>query len=245
MLLFLTLAQVSFSMANDQFKHLFSSGELIRSWNTITDSQTFCDFITEFLQDHPSPDGSIGTLPQIITNHATATVVEPRASSAGIFEESEEEQLKRAIQASLQDVKQSPTFDIDDGSDFETFPDSDDEVNVISNGESKPLETQELKDVEVVEAKDEDKDWTKYLGSGADYEFRITYPDGQRETMKFPSDSKLKALFLYLESKGYSLVEFDIVTNFPRKNVHELSAEETLVGAGFSAREALIVQHKT
>lgn len=39
--------------------------------------------------------------------------------------------------------------------------------------------------------------------------------------------------------------QYDVVTNFPRRNVHEISEGLNLVEAGLSSREMLFVQHKT
>ncbi len=56
-----------------------------------------------------------------------------------------------------------------------------------------------------------------------------------------------QALFLYLSEKGYSMNDYDLITNFPKRNLKETacSDEITLESAGIHSRDTLYVQHKT
>jgi hypothetical protein len=244
------------------------TGENLRSWSNITDSVTFCDLVTEFLTDHPSPNGAAGTAPVPLTIDAPELMAEASGSvtddgqEKSIFEASEDEQLKAAIAASLQEVNNKNHNIVldDDSDDLETF-DSDDEIaevcgddgkskdnycSPVAKGSVKVQKSSPIVAVPVPIEVDEDEQWQSYLGqSEQTFELVFRFPDGNREPTSFPSDSKLKAVFLYLRSKGYSLKEYDLVTNFPRKNVHEISEDDNLVEAGLSAREMLFVQHKT
>ncbi|KAI1286016.1 UBX domain-containing protein 7 [Halotydeus destructor] len=223
------------------------TGELLVSWHTIVDSVTFCDFVTEFLSGHPSPDGSINSI-----SPAKEDEVQPangnsaEIDSKNAYEESEDEQLKRAIAASLQDVpgpsrKVVNVIHDEDDSDLETFQPSDDESNLPEKIEPNIAAAGDVEE----KPSNQVDNWEYYLGSGPIIEFVLRYPDGKRETMSFPIDSRMKALYLYLESQGYSLKEFDVVTNFPRKNYHDVPPESSLSDAGLAARETLFIQHKT
>ena len=109
---------------------------------------------------------------------------------------SEEEQLKAAIAASLQE----PIKICDDDEEIETFSCDDDEspieienhVNSNSSDEKISDEKQTTKDSETTTASG-DEDYTTYLGQEkemADLVLRL--PNGQREKLTVPSDSKLK-----------------------------------------------------
>jgi len=243
------------------------TGELLHAWATIIDSVTFCDFITEFLMDHPSPDGSIGLEPgaspavsAVIANQndASAAAV-PMLNAAesiaarSIYEQSEEEQIKLAIEASLQDVTTSARPRASpDSSDIESIGPTDsepEEPDPDSPPTKSPKKTAVVSSPYIVEEQQPVvatvEDWKKYIGTSDKWDLMIRYPDSVREHISLTSDTKLKALFLYLESKGYSLKEYDVVTNFPRKNVHDLSVDTTLLDAGLQQRENVFVQHKT
>lgn len=181
------------------------TGENLRSWNTITDSVTFCDLVTEFLLDHPSPNGggSSSAPPMVVIEGDDATNAQLPEPATGrtakkIFEESEEEQLKAAIAASLREADKRPIA-IDDDSDIEqleTFDSDDDIVPDVSPSESKPTSKSEVakKQPEATEAPEIEpvEDWQAYLGQGPNFEIVFRFPEGQREPMSFPSDSKLK-----------------------------------------------------
>lgn len=187
------------------------TGENLRSWATITDSVTFCDLVTEFLADHPSPNGAAGTAPPVL--NTIIDVANNEASSSNearekrIYEASEEEQLKAAIAASLQEANHKNTSVVidEDSDDLETF-DSDDEIALIASrqkkdndGDTKPAKVEKSaaasasSEVLIVDSPSEVEDWKKYLGqSDQNFELVFRYPDGNREPTSFPSDSKLK-----------------------------------------------------
>ncbi|CAG2169931.1 unnamed protein product [Oppiella nova] len=238
------------------------TGEKLRQWTTI-DPVSFCDLVTEFLHDYPSPSGTSANIESIPASALT------RKSSAekALYEESEEMQLKAAIAASLQEVVSKGEAipnnnpDVDDSDDLETF-DSDNEDNRSHSIASKamanscPLNTKETShsDTASQESKPEAQvieDYRQYLGpeNGSKFELVVRYPDGNRENIIFPSESQLKALFVFLSSKGYNMNDYDLITNFPKRNLNDFIASEsdviTLESAGIHSRDMLYVQHKT
>ncbi|KAI7692933.1 hypothetical protein SSS_05438 [Sarcoptes scabiei] len=86
--------------------------------------------------------------------------------------------------------------------------------------------------------------WENYLGKKENkMEILIRYPDGQKKMMMFPPDSKLKALFLYVTENGYNMNEYELITNFPKKNLS--SCDENLnLESVMHHRETLYVQTK-
>ncbi|KAJ6222127.1 hypothetical protein RDWZM_000672 [Blomia tropicalis] len=88
--------------------------------------------------------------------------------------------------------------------------------------------------------------WKNYLGSDLSpkIEVVIRYPDGARENAIFPSTSKMKALFLYVSEKGFNVEEYDLITNFPKKNLSNCNVNDTLENVGIHSRDTLYVQMK-
>lgn len=152
-----------------------------------------------------------------------------------MYDESEEMQIKAAIEASLQDLKnQSQDSDSDSDSKFTTPFETNDWRTYLGSDESPK--------VEIV----------------------IRYPDGNREKVIFPSTSKLKvklenkifknkinsvffcyqALFLYVKDHGYDTSNYDLITNFPKKILSTCNETITLEEAGIHSRDTLYVQTK-
>lgn len=49
---------------------------------------------------------------------------------------------------------------------------------------------------------------------------------------------------LYVAEKGFSASEYDLITNFPKKNLSSIDQNETLESAGIHSRDLLYVQTK-
>lgn len=173
---------------------IVSLGEKMKVWNVITDSNMFCELVTDFLQDHTTPTGEpIPDAPVSKPAAAEATVTRQK-----VGEMSEEEQLKAAIAASLQE----PIRICDDDEDIETFScDGDDEspvevdndiVVVNDDADQGATAAKSSPDTEK-EAKVQGEDYRQYFGQEermADLVLRL--PDGGRETLTLPCDSKLQ-----------------------------------------------------
>ena len=53
----------------------------------------------------------------------------------------------------------------------------------------------------------------------------------------------LQAILLLIESKGYSLSQYDVIANFPQRRVHDMSPDESLANLGL-LKEQLYIQLK-
>jgi hypothetical protein len=212
------------------------TGEQLKTWTNISDVDTFCEKVTDFLNHHPTPSGEVSevgsSFAASIFNHTTSdnnNHVLGASNSARVTEMTEEEQIEAAIAASLAAESKTTVNVVEDEEEFETFDSSDDET-------SKRIAKPDVKEKE---------DYTKYLGKESDLaELVVRFPDGQREKCSFPQDSKLKAVFLWVESKGFDLLEYDLVTNFPRRNIHDLPGDETLRNVGL-IKDQIYVQLKS
>ncbi|XP_023330095.1 UBX domain-containing protein 7 [Eurytemora carolleeae] len=91
-----------------------------------------------------------------------------------------------------------------------------------------------------------DESWKKYLGSTDDplTSILIRFPDGSKDPWNPPATSKLKALVLFVGSKGFDLEDHEIVTNFPRRVISELDQEMSLKDHQLFPRETVFVQLK-
>ncbi|OTF73706.1 UBX domain-containing protein 7-like protein [Euroglyphus maynei] len=199
------------------------TGEKIIFWNEI-DTVTFCEKVTQFLNEHPSPAGKSQTVaenPSISYENFQKVITIndflKKIINQNPYDESEREQIEAAIKASLQDM---------DGPNNPDDHESDSDCVIIEN-----------------ESKD---DWRNYIGSDESnkMEIVIRYPNGNKEKVMFPSDSKLKALFLYVTEHGYNMNEYDLITNFPKKNLSSCDGKETLENVGIHSRDTLYVQTK-
>lgn len=52
----------------------------------------------------------------------------------------------------------------------------------------------------------------------------------------------LQALVKYVSSKGYSSEQYELVTNFPRREISQMDFNITLVDAGLFPQEAVFIQ---
>jgi hypothetical protein len=158
------------------------TGEKMRHWSAL-DAVVFCEHITEFINEHPSPDGTaVG--PAASTSSQASGSKSRRIEADNMYEQSEEDQLKAAIAASLREVqKKARAVDSDD--------DSDEDI-VCLDTEDELEENKTAKSASAVAEK-----WEDFLGVETEKlsQLIIRFPDGSRQQKDFPSDSKLKVCF--------------------------------------------------
>lgn len=89
-------------------------------------------------------------------------------------------------------------------------------------------------------------DWKMYLGPETDpiSKLMLRLPDGSRDIISMPSSSKLMALIKYVGSKGYSNEQYELVTNFPRREISYMDFNITLKAAGLFPQEAVFIQSR-
>ena len=151
----------------------------------------FCELVTDFLHEHPTPSGE-----HVAEAASSSRVPDARPlSQRQVGEMSEEEQLTAAIAASLQEPIK---IDDDEDEDIESFSCDDDDTpvevgNHVTGSKIPAAKDTKPRDKEQQPGSSGCEDYTKYLGQEstmADLVLRL--PDGQREKLTVPSDSKLK-----------------------------------------------------
>lgn len=166
------------------------TGELVESSNIIDSPDLFCEKITDFLRDRPSPDGTTNNSHSPILSNlmngstsASADVNVIGSQVASIYDADEEAQLAAAIKASLEPSAQIKPVAISIDSDSEASIDS------FVSGDSEMPKPDESSPEEIIS-----EDYNQYLGSESSEktELVLRYPDGNKEKMTFPVDSKLK-----------------------------------------------------
>ncbi|KAH9398624.1 UBX domain-containing protein 7 [Tyrophagus putrescentiae] len=193
------------------------TGEKMISWHEV-DTISFCEKVTQFLLEHPSPGPKDSTKPLILPEVKNKVITNIPSK-----ESFEAKQIKAAIKASLDKGHSS----------------SDDSISSTDDSDDDAYETPS-------QAENEKEDWKNFLGSddSPKVEIVIRYPNGDRENVIFPSSSKMKALLLYVAEKGFNMEEYDLITNFPKKNLSSVNEDETLEKAGIHSRDLLYVQMK-
>ncbi|XP_055346160.1 UBX domain-containing protein 7-like [Paramacrobiotus metropolitanus] len=204
----------------------------------------FCNQISEFLAERPSFDK---TEPSVVVSSKPDPIV--RRESVIIYDP-EEEEMERALKASEQEEKARKARD--EQKDKEHGMDDVLEGFVSEEEEEPPVKPEKTKEpAEKVEIVEEPKAsimgaWKAFLGSVEDPEvaLKIRLPNGTSLDLSIPNSSKLAAITLFVEEKGFSGEKFEILTGFPKRNLSEMERETALKEAGLGGREMLIVQAK-
>lgn len=239
------------------------TGENLVVWNKV-DPLSFCDLVTEFLARHPPIDGSF-TPPR---KKSKMELEEPPIPIPPIIESildaSEDTQMEAAIKASLVDTSggQSssqtvckPPCEIEDSSEIETFESDAENSNMTSNSTGSKTDVRTEDDTASVpsncsgipakkqECSSSKENWEMHLGeqSGPKSNLVIRFPDGTKEQLSLPSSSKLLALILFVESRGYGGQQFELVTNFPRRQLSTMDGHMSLSDAGLFPQETVFV----
>lgn len=217
------------------------TGEQMRSWPTSIDHSSFCDSVIEFLSEHSSPDGSSdsNTMKKLCVKEQRVDEDSEEATPT-LYDQSEEAQLEAAIKASLKETANSDSFDDNSRADAsESDPEQTQSVPMC-NGNT-PADDAADQDSDPVEV----EDYKNYLGTNTDKhaDLMIRFPDGGKTTIKFPWDSPMKALFLFLAAHGYRMDKYNFVTNFPRRLLHEVPSTQTMADTNLS-RETIFVERK-
>ncbi|XP_046581712.1 UBX domain-containing protein 7-like [Haliotis rubra] len=76
---------------------------------------------------------------------------------------------------------------------------------------------------------------------GPEMNLLIRFPDGAKEHLNLPSTSTIKTLLKFVISKGIKSGDFELVTNFPRRQLHLLSPNTKLKDAGLQAKDTLFI----
>ncbi|KAK3605836.1 hypothetical protein CHS0354_002473 [Potamilus streckersoni] len=91
------------------------------------------------------------------------------------------------------------------------------------------------------------RDYRTYFGKDGDPKNNILFrfPDGRREQLVLPASSRLMALVLFVESLGgYPSESFEMVTQFPQRNLSKLDLDATLQEVGLHQQESIFIQSR-
>jgi|ERR1712181_97145 len=116
-----------------------------------------------------------------------------------------------------------------------------------TNGTNGSSEVDSKKGEKEKQTEDQDEEgWKAHLGEeGSETTtILIRWPDGDREGWTQAASSKLAALLLYIQEKGYSVESHEVVTNFPRRVLHSLDSKASLKDLGLFPRETVFVHQK-
>ena len=231
------------------------TGENMVTWANI-DAAAFPALITEFLTLHPSLESPV------------KEPVRKKIKTDNPVEMDEAAQLEAAIAASLAETMER--HESESGSDLETFSDEEsnqgtprttqsgksgseqNDANTNFNNSNGSISDKacELNPSSQSNGLDtsEEASWEKYLGvldeesPSSITNILIRFPDGSRESWRQSAESLLKSLLLFVEFKGFSLVNHEVVTNFPRVVVSELDRNKTLKEVELCPRQTVFVQ---
>ena len=169
-----------------------------------------------------------------------------------------------AIKASLAETLTNREDSEHDDTDLETFTDEDSNTNTsfetrmrkvvndsaTQNGSSSPSQAnghggEREKSSSNGRLPCSDDSWESFLGDSEEKStILIRWPDSGRDPWCQPSDSQLRSLLLFISSKGFSPGCYEVVTNFPRKQVDSLQSDLSLKECGLFPRETVFVQLK-
>lgn len=219
------------------------TGEKLVEWHHV-DASSINQLVDVFLKEYASPNGA-----STINDIASPT-------KFSLLDQSEDDQLKAALAASLKDSNATATSTDDNESDIETF-ESDSESTCDKLSKSNTVNSDQSGDtIDVVgfaENNNEESDskveecWKDYVGSEDDpkTDLVLRLPDGKREQITWPCSTKIKSLVLYIGELGYSSEKYELVTNYPKRNLCQLDLLKTLKEVDLFPREMIIVQLKS
>jgi len=198
------------------------TGEKLSTYSS-SDADSLCEFITEFINHHPTPNGQSG--------HSTGQASSSSGSSkrdsittTKIYDQSEDAQLEAAIAASLREVTNEKVMD-EDSSDCQEYHDVE---------------------VDYVDKEEKTEDWKDYLApdDGNQVQFKLNFPDNTSDQISFPANSQVKALFLYIKSKGFDLNHYEVSTTYPKRLLNDLNPTDTLAQVQLSAKTLIHISSK-
>lgn len=93
----------------------------------------------------------------------------------------------------------------------------------------------------------DNRDYKSHLGPETDEKttLMLRLPDGTSEKLCIAFSSKLLALVLFAGSKGFSNERYEMIAQFPRRQLSQLDYDKTLRDIGFHAQEMIFVQART
>lgn len=243
------------------------TGECLVTWHKL-DAVTFCDLVTEFLTAYPGLDENSAPPKKKIRVDPSDSILE--ADEASQIEAAIKASLVEAKSERSSPVTQEAEEENHESDPLETFDSDHEDIDYSLNKEKNPKRIFNGENsiyrrvVSATEDKEDSKsshseekssdsesisfsselDWKAYLGPADDPESKLMLrlPDGTRDIVSMPSSSKLMALVKYVSSIGYSSDHYELVTNFPRREISKMDFNITLEDAGLFPQEAVFIQ---
>ncbi|XP_060580211.1 UBX domain-containing protein 7-like isoform X2 [Ruditapes philippinarum] len=118
------------------------------------------------------------------------------------------------------------------------------EETPVKESASESSETESDKSMDIAT---DHRDYRSFLGPETDEKttLMLRLPDGQRERLCISFSSKLLALVLFVGSKGFSNERFELIAQFPRRQLSQLDYEASLRDIGLHAQETIFVQARS
>jgi thioredoxin-related protein len=232
------------------------TGELMKSWPTSIDHTSFCDSVTEYLSDHPSPDGTSGdanSMKKIRFKEGASDVNaddddEPQllATRTTLYDQSEEAQLEAAIRASLKENERvdtcEDTIEIDEDT-ISVSSDQNKSSTSNNNHSSSTSKTQESHKTiaEALSAMVGSKNQVKI--EGRECRIALRFPDGSSLMQKFAASDKLRDVrnFVQMERSAFKSSQIEFVAP-PNKKFTTSMMDETLESLGLCPASRLEVE---
>ncbi|CAD5113157.1 DgyrCDS2348 [Dimorphilus gyrociliatus] len=224
------------------------TGERIVAWNKL-DAKSFCELVEELFVMR----GSKPSEEKKGDNNLSESI--------SIIDMSEEEQIKEALQASLQETNKvnkieylSTSEDDDDNNNDDdddediTNNENDDDCIDVTPCKQKATKRYHSSDEETKNNEPSKKLqkqaelYTDYFGDESDEKSNIVLrlPSGERKSLQLPCTSKLKALVLFVKESGFSPESHQLVANFPKRTFTDV--EKTLLELGMHPHYTIFVQ---
>uniref|UniRef100_A0A6G1SPY4 UBX domain-containing protein 7 n=1 Tax=Aceria tosichella TaxID=561515 RepID=A0A6G1SPY4_9ACAR len=230
------------------------TGELMKSWPTSIDHTSFCDSVTEYLLDHPSPDGTSGdanTMKKIRFKEDANEVNadeddEPQilATRTTLYDQSEEAQLEAAIRASLKENEKLDTCEDTIEIDEDTVSVSSDQNKSSTNNNNSSASTAQETHKTIAEALSAmagARDQTKI--EGPECKIALRFPDGSSLMQKFAASEKLKDVrnLVQMEKSAFKSAQIEFVAP-PNRKLTVSMMDETLESLGLCPASRLEVK---
>ncbi|KAK7075280.1 UBX domain-containing protein 7 [Halocaridina rubra] len=247
------------------------TGERLVTWQKV-DAVSFIDLVTEFLSSHAGLDETSSPQKKKTCTTSNNSILEADEESqieAAIKASLLETKDKATTPCSEKDSEDEDdqgileSFDSDEEIDYSLRTEKT-EIQTAKrscNGEKKLYvknTSNSVKSTNTLDKAEEEEDkallddkkpcivddWKDYLGPTTDPESKLMLrlPDGSRDIISMPSTSKLKALVKFIGTKGYNNEQYELVTNFPRKELSGLDFNTTLRDAGLFPQETIFIQ---
>ena len=93
------------------------------------------------------------------------------------------------------------------------------------------------------------EDWRNYLGpeekSSQKIQIVFRFPNNEREKIEIPDATPLRALFVFLDGRGFNSRDHVLVLSYPKREfTYERHSSQTLRQLGFNRQELIHVDRK-